>query len=243
MMPSRHLWIAFALTVVAAVPCHAEPASAAVDRLRVTATASAAQVATRLLVARSVKLKKLAWLEAETTYIPGQGMRYRILNEGGDEGIRKRVLRKVLESEAEMSAPASAAQAALTPANYSMTEDASGAVRLTPRRRDVALVDGVARFDPRGSLVSVEGRLAKSPSFWVRSVDVRRTYQSIAGYTLPVHVTSVADVKLAGRCEFSMWIDYRDVDGRAVAHRATRRDPATGRATPLLVALQQQRVW
>ena len=163
--------------------------------------------------------------------------------EGGDEGIRKRVLRKVLESEAEMSAPASAAQAALTPANYSMTEDASGAVRLTPRRRDVALVDGVARFDPRGSLVSVEGRLAKSPSFWVRSVDVRRTYQSIAGYTLPVHVTSVADVKLAGRCEFSMWIDYRDVDGRAVAHRATRRDPATGRATPLLVALQQQRVW
>lgn len=49
----------------------------------------------------------------------------------------------------------------------------------------------------------------QSPSFWVRSVSVRRTYQPVAGHALPVLVESVADVKLAGACEFSMWIDYR----------------------------------
>jgi len=242
-MPTRFSWIVVVAMVTAALPCEAGPASSAADRFSDVTSASTAQVATRLLVARSTKLNKLAWLEAETVYEPGRGMRYRVLAEGGDEGIRRRVLRKVLEREAELSVATAAAQAALTPANYTMTDDASGAVRLVPRRRDVALVDGIARFDARGALVSVEGRLARSPSFWVRSVNVRRLYQTIAGHTLPVQVMSVADVKFAGACEFSMWIDYQDVGGRPVTHRAARRDPATGRATPLLVALQQQRPW
>ena len=237
MMSSRQpLAVAAAALLVAALPCSAQQASAP-ERLQATA-AAAPHSATRLLVARSVKLKKLAWLEAETTYEPGRGMRYRVLREGGDEGMRKRVLRKVLDSEAEMSAPSLAARSALTDANYNMSTDAARTVRLLPRRREPTLIDGVATVDERGRLRRVEGRLSKSPSFWVRSVNVTRSYEPVGGVSLPVLVESVADVKFAGSCEFSMWIDYTVVNGQRVAQATARREPQARVAAPLLVALQ-----
>jgi hypothetical protein len=201
---------------------------------------AAPYTATRLLVARSAKLDKLGWLEAETTFQPGSGFSYRILREGGDKGIRNRVLRKVLENEMAMSEPASAARARLSSQNYTLAREADGRqVRLTPKRREQTLIDGVATLDANGGLRRVEGRLAKSPSFWVRSVRVTRSYEPVAGHAMPVHVTSTADVKLAGTCEFSMWIDYTAVDGQRIARATARREPPSAAAASLLIALQQ----
>jgi hypothetical protein len=202
------------------------------------AGSSASYTATRLLVARSAKLDKLGWLEAETTFQPGSGFSYRILREGGDKGIRNRVLRKVLEKEMAMNEPASAARSMLSSQNYTLSRDGRQ-VRLTPKRREQTLIDGVATLDGDGRLRRVEGRLAKSPSFWVRSVQVTRSYEPVAGHAMPVHVASTADVKLAGTCEFSMWIDYTTVDGQRIARASARREPPTAAAASLLVAFQQ----
>lgn len=213
------------------------PAPAAV----VQSTAS--YTATRMLVARSAKLNKLGWLEAETTFRPGQGFTYTVTREGGDKGIRNRVLRKALDNEVEMSVPARAQRMALTDANYDIALHTDRqTLRLAPRRNEPTLIDGTARIDARGRLITVEGRLAKSPSFWVRSISVRRMYQAVSGHALPVLVESVADVKLAGSCEFSMWIDYTSVDGQRVERASTRPRPSTSEPSPLLIALQQQRV-
>jgi len=237
---SSQLPLSIAATLLlTAVPCHSEPARTGVRPVGVVSTREAGHIATRLLVARSAKLKKLAWLEAETTYEPGRGMRYRVVREGGDAGIRRRVLRKVLDNEVEISGPAAAAQAAITDANYVMNAGESGTVRLTPRRREPVLIDGVATLDAHGQLRRIEGRLSKSPSFWVRSVQLTRSYELVEGRSLPVHVESVADVKFAGDCEFSMWIDYTSVDGQPVRRVVARREPPTSVAAPLLIALQQ----
>ena len=64
-------------------------------------------------------------------------------------------------------------------------------------------------------LVRVEGRLAKSPSFWTRSVDVVRHYARRAGTPVPVEVRSLADVKFAGPSEFVMSYEYESVNGQA----------------------------
>jgi hypothetical protein len=197
--------------------------------------------ATRMLVARSEKLNKMGWLEVETTFRPESGFTYSVLREGGDAGIRRRVLFKVLDKEAELSVPAQARLAALSDANYQLTPGATRqTVRLVPRRRDTALIDGTAVIDTRGALSRIEGRLAKSPSFWVRSVTIQRKYQSIAGHALPVLVESTADVKLAGTCDFAMWIEYSDVDGQQVAPAARHVQQSSVAPAPLLVALQQQ---
>ena len=122
-----------------------------------------------------------------------------------------------------MSTPPQATRIAISEANYHIVGDADRrTLRLAPRRKETTLIDGTAQVDARGRLQQVEGRLAKSPSFWVRSVTVRRTYQAVSGHALPVRVESVADVKLAGACEFSMWIDYTVVDGIRIDRVATR---------------------
>ena len=234
-----------ALTALGPLPAAAQPA---VPRPGVEAPVAVVQsavgyTARRTLVARSEKLDRFGWMEVETTFRPGVGMSYTVLREGGDGGIRKRVLRKVLENETEMSAPARAGRMAITGANYDLVRHQPRAVRMSPLRKEPTLVDGVAQVDAQGRLVRVEGRLAKSPSFWVRSVTITRKYQPIAGHAMPVHVESVADVKLAGTCEFAMWIDYTVVDGRPVALAATRPHPSSpAGSSPLLVALPQQRL-
>ncbi len=57
------------------------------------------------------------------------------------------------------------------------------------------------------------------------------------GHALPVRVESVADVKLAGSCEFSMWIDYTAVDGIQVDRAATRPSLSGTEPSHLLIAL------
>jgi hypothetical protein len=194
--------------------------------------------AIRVLVARSTKLNRVGWLEASTTFRPGFGMTYTVLREGGDKRIRTRVLREVLDNEVKMSTPPQANRIAISDANYQIVGDATGrTLRLAPRRKETTLIDGTAEIDARGRLQKIEGRLAKSPSFWVRSVAVRRIYQAVAGHALPVRVESVADVKLAGSCEFSMWIDYTSVDGIEVDRAATRPSLSGTEATHLLIAL------
>jgi hypothetical protein len=252
MVPRRSVFAAVVALVVSgqattilARQTRASSATPSTPSHEVTAIAQAnvAYSATRLLIARSRKLNRIGWLEAQTTFHPRSGLTVVVLREGGDGGIRNRVLRKVLEGEVAMSTPAEVDRAAFSHANYRLTPGSmKNTLRLAPLRRETTLIDGTATVDGRGRLVRVEGQLARSPSFWVRSVTVRRTYQAIAGHALPVRVESAADVKMAGQCDFAMWIDYTDVDGRPVARPATRPDMPMNEPSPLLVALQQQRL-
>jgi hypothetical protein len=178
--------------------------------------------ARRRLEASSVKLKESAWMEAITEYDPAAGLTYSIVAQGGSERIRRRVLNAVLEAEREHSTVAEWRQANLSPANYTFDfggDAGDGMLRmhLTPRRRDSRLVLGSALLTAQsGNLVRVEGRLSKSPSFWVRWVKVSRSYSPVGGSMMPIAVESTADVRLAGMSTFSMTYDYQMVDGQAV---------------------------
>ena len=62
----------------------------------------------------------------------------------------------------------------------------------------------------------IEGRLSKAPSFWIRQVDIVRSYRRIAGMRMPVAVEAVANIRLAGRATFRMTYEYETVNGRRV---------------------------
>jgi hypothetical protein len=140
------------------------------------------------------------------------------------------VLESVLVAEKENSTTDEWRKGNLSHANYAFDfggQTGNGMLRmqLTPRRRDSRLVTGSALLTANsGNLVRVEGRLSKSPSFWVRWVDVSRSYAPVAGAMMPVAVESTADVRIAGMSTFSMTYDYQMVDGHAV------------NATPKLIA-------
>ncbi|HUP40210.1 MAG TPA: hypothetical protein VM115_08840 [Vicinamibacterales bacterium] len=178
--------------------------------------------ARRRLEASSEKLKESAWLEAVTQYSPTAGLTYTIVAEGGSDRIRRRVLYAVLEAEQENSTHAEWVKGNLSRANYALDFGGHAGngmlkMQLTPRRRDSRLVLGSALLTAKsGNLVRVEGRLSKSPSFWVRWVDVSRTYSPIGGAMMPVSIESTADVRIAGISTFSMTYDYQMVDGQAI---------------------------
>jgi hypothetical protein len=175
----------------------------------------------RRLEAANGKFKKEAWLEAWTE-VDAAGFRYDIVGEGGSEYIRDRVLRSALEREKAIWDGSLSGRSTLTTANYDFIAaglDASGLMRVTvkPKRKDELLVDGVIILAPdTGDLLRVEGRLAKSPSFWTGQVEVVRTYDRIDGVRVPVRTESVAHVKMAGASSFAMSYQYETINGRRV---------------------------
>lgn len=178
--------------------------------------------ARRRLEAASAKLRESGWMEAITVYSPDGGFSYQIAAQGGSDRIRTRVLEKVLETEVENSAPHEWRRSVLSRDNYEFaldgrTPDGFVKVQLSPRRRDARLVNGAAVLAPQtGDLRKVEGRLSKSPSFWVRWVDVSRRYTTIGHSIMPVSIESTADVRIAGVSTFAMSYEYLTVDGQTV---------------------------
>jgi hypothetical protein len=165
------------------------------------------------------------WLEATTEYSPVGGFRYQIIAEGGSSQIRTRVLRAVLDGEQNVIALGEAARAALAPTNYMFEAngvDAEGLAKvlLSPKRKERALLSGVMFLRPdEGELVRLQGRLAKNPSFWVRNVDIVRTYARIHDAVMPVAIESTAHVTFLGAASFRMTYDYKEIDGHPVRSR------------------------
>jgi hypothetical protein len=163
-----------------------------------------------------------AWLEALTEYTPAAGFHFQITAEGGSGYIRSKILTAVLEGEREVIANGETARSSLALANYRFQGngiDAEGFanVLLMPRRKDRVLVAGTMFLKPTGGdLVRLQGRLAKSPSFWIKDVDIVRTYERIGGTVVPVALETKAQVRFLGEATLRMTYVYMDIDGRPV---------------------------
>lgn len=170
---------------------------------------------------------RVGWLEATTTYSTAAGFAYRVTGEGGTASIREKVLKAVLEAEREAIERGEMAKAALAPINYQfqpagVEHGGLASVTLSPRRKDRALVAGRMLLHPDdGALVELRGRLAKSPSFWIKSVDIVRKYERIDGAVVPVALESTAELRMLGRATLKMTYVYSEIDGRPVQARAT----------------------
>lgn len=162
------------------------------------------------------------WLEAWTTLEPGESFRYEVVSEGGSPYIRSRVLRGILEGEREAIERGERERSALATTNYRFESegvDQTGLVRvaLMPRRQEGMLLAGAMFLRPGdGELVKIEGRLAKTPSLWVKHVDIVRTYARIAGAVLPISMESRAQLRFLGPASLRMTYRYAEIDGRSI---------------------------
>ena len=163
------------------------------------------------------------WIEAATEYSSENGFRYTVMSEGGSNLVRSKVLRAVLEGEREIIAKGEAARSTLDAANYAFQPngvDHDGLVNilLSPKRKERALLSGTMFLQPDdGDLVRVQGQLAKNPSFWVKKVQIVRSYKRIEGVTMPVSLESSAHVRFLGPATLRMTYTYTQIDGRDVA--------------------------
>jgi hypothetical protein len=177
---------------------------------------------TRHLEGRNERYNMSGWMDiaAELT---ADGFHYTVVNEGGSDLIRRRVFRSMLENEEQIFANGDPGRSSITPTNYDLSAAPSaepGLVKLfaRPKRKDVTLIDGAIYItDTDADLVRVEGRLAKSPSFWTRRVDVVRQYGRVGGLRVPIRVESTAQIRFAGTSTMTMTYDYEMINGVNVA--------------------------
>jgi hypothetical protein len=177
-------------------------------------------VAIRRMESSNERHKKDAWLVARTELHEDGTFTYQILDEGGSELIRNRVLREALDKEVQLHRDGRARRGGLTPDNYvfSAPTSAEGLLRiaLEPRRREDLLLKGVLFASPDGDLLRVEGDLVKRPSFWTRSVRVVREYGRVAGTHVPLRLEMTAQVRIVGPSRLTMTYKYERINGRGV---------------------------
>jgi hypothetical protein len=178
---------------------------------------------TRELRAGTTSGKHQGWMAVDTVQGSAGEFTWTVLTEGGSERTRNKVFRELLQAEAQAWRDGSKDAAALTPANYEFvplpkSADEPVRIQLKPRREDTRLVDGTLTVSEDGRPIQLEGRLAKSPSFWVRNVTIVKHFAQIGDIALPTSIESVADVRLVGQATFSMRYDYRELNGRNVSH-------------------------
>ncbi|MBY0494973.1 MAG: hypothetical protein K2Y23_12225 [Cyanobacteria bacterium] len=160
------------------------------------------------------------WLEAWTEYRPGRGFTFEVIREGGSEYIRNKVLRGMLEGEQGLIANGKRLRASLESKNYffedgGMTDGGLQRILLKPAKKSEGLVAGSVLLEPdTGVVTRIQGRLVKSPSFWLRDVDVSWKFAHVGGHVVPVEMTSTGRVRMFGRSSFKMSYEYISIDGR-----------------------------
>jgi len=183
-------------------------------------TAPPAYRAFRRLDAGLTGSTKHGWLEAWTEFHPDRGLTFDVVGEGGHDYVRNKVLRKMLANEQQLIARGQPLHAALDARNYSFddggtTDDGLQRVVLKAARKSHGIVNGALFLAPGGEYVArLEGRLVKSPSFWVTDVDIAWKFARIGGHVLPTEMTSAGRVRMIGRSTFRMVYDYVSIDGR-----------------------------
>jgi len=192
---------------------------------RFNTTAPPAYRAFRRLEAGSPDKNKTGWLEAWTEFRPGQPLKVEIVGEGGSEYVRSKILRGMLDSEQQLVANGKPLRAAVDEKNYQLadggtTDDGLQRVMLKAARKSEGIVNGTLFLEPEAGYVTrIEGRLVKSPSFWVHDVDVTWKFARIGGHVLPIEVSSRGKVRMYGRSMFKMIYDYVSIDGRPTGAR------------------------
>lgn len=144
--------------------------------------------------------------------------RFEVITESGSGLVRKRVLRKMIDAEEEASRKGDKEQTRIIPANYDFrllgTEVLDGrssyVLEISPKTDNKFLIRGRIWVDAEDfAIARIEGRPARSPSFWIRSVQVVQHYRRSGQFWFPVLNESQAQAKIFGRNDVAIeYFDY-----------------------------------
>jgi len=164
------------------------------------------------------RLHRRAELVAEV-YCASDGTKhFEVVSEMGWSSANKLVLRKMLESESEISTRAIRPKTRLTDENYAFrmlgTEIVEGrpayVISVVPKRRDKYLMEGRIWVDASDyALVRAEGKSASNPSLWTRRIHFVQRYKKNGEFWFPVSTNSITDAVFFGTTYVSIaYSDY-----------------------------------
>ena len=162
---------------------------------------------------RGIPRNITAAMVVEATYEAPSTKKFQILSSTGPKLLINRVLKRLLESEAD--AAKHPERTALTSANYTFTllgtEEVAGRrcyiFHVDPKREDTFLYRGKVYVDSEDFAVTqIEVEPAKNPSFWIRKTQIDHVYKKIGQFWLPERNRSESKLRIGGTAVLT--IDY-----------------------------------
>jgi hypothetical protein len=157
--------------------------------------------------------------------------KFAIVDESGSGTVRKHVFHKILEEESAASNPKLRGQSQISPENYwfenAGVELVNGrrayVIDLKPRKESKYLIAGRIWVDAEDyAVMRVEGKPAKNPSFWTKSVHFVHEYKKSGHFWFPVSNRSETDARIFGRADLVIeYFDYA-VNSSALSASAAR---------------------
>lgn len=154
-------------------------------------------------------LKKAGRLRAVRTVFPVGHPEYQVLEIAGDPTVRSQVIVRYISAD-EKSTEVPGGSIALTPANYKiqyagtvrLDNRLAYAFRVIPRKKRVGLINGVLWLDGEtGVALRETGYLAKTPSVFLKRINVTRENQLQNG-AVATRITHIsAETRLVGRVQ------------------------------------------
>ncbi len=184
---------------------------------------------------------------AQVDYVPPASKQYTIREiEGNERG--ESIVRRVLAHEAEMAKRP--AHSEFCTDNYdfallgqeALNGRAAYVLQLTPKQERTELLRGKAWVDAASFLVvKVEGEPAKSPSWWVKNLNVVINYGRADGVWLPLTTRATADIRLLG----THVLTSKDVQVQAATEnaKATSASKRPAVRKPVTGSVDQAAVW
>lgn len=143
---------------------------------------------------------------------------FKVTSEEGSKSANQRVLRKMLESEAETSRPETRPSTRVSSDNYQFqmlgSEVLDGrtayVIQVLPKRSEKYLFEGCIWVDAEDfALARAEGHPAKNPSFWTRSITFTHRYRKAGNFWFPSLTESITEARIFGTTAVNIrYFDY-----------------------------------
>ncbi len=197
-------------SIVTSVPrLRPELALAAYERsLQHQASDLGGYTTTSLIDAELPDSAQKAEFELQQHYSAPALLEFSPVRSSGDSFVKSNLIVRLLQSEVDHVHRREQSQTAISSANYKFSYKGSSLINdvpvyvyeVKPHKKRVGLFKGKVYLDTgTGELVRAQGRIVKSPSFFIKRIDFIQDYAHINGFTLPLHFHSEAQTRIIGK--------------------------------------------
>ena len=185
---------------------------------------------------RNPHLKHDAVMTVRLRYQKGVGKNFEVIELENAEGMSRRILQKLIDSEAESSRRPSEDQLQVSTANYKFHVTGTGMqrgrrcyiVELIPKHKSKYLLQGDAWVDANEfALVRIQGRPSANLSFWVGKPDIVQDFERVGPFWMPAHNRSESHGMILGSSVLTIeYSEYRVLSETDVAQAGAVRKRA-----------------
>jgi len=201
------------------------------DRVAQQANRLSSYSANSLILAQLPETQQFSECDLQRVYSAPHTLAFKSVRFVGDGFVKSNVILRLLQSEVDHVQKDDPAATALSEDNYKFSYKGSSQLQnrlvhdfqVKPRTNRPGLFKGKIYLDAHtGSLVRAEGRLAKSPSLFIKRIEFVQDYKDVGDFTFPVHIHSEARTRLVGRAVVDIYhYDYQPVSTTRTAQLAT----------------------